>query len=138
MPIEHTVIQDGNALITHVSGLLTGEEMTEHMFWLIENFSTLLKPGYRQLFDTTGMTGLDVDKSDINRISQIIQTYGADRGKIKTGIVTTHPRGRQMAFAYQTLSRVADVDMKIYDTVEEALDWLRIDPAELPVGDHAA
>ncbi len=138
MPIQHTVIQDGNALVTHVTGLLTGEEMTEHMFWLIENFSILLKPGYRQLFDATAMSDLNVDKSDINRISQIIQTYGADRGKIKTGIVTTHPRGRQMAFAYQTLCRLTDVEVKIYDSVDEALDWLRIDPAELPVRDNAA
>ena len=137
MSIEHIVIENGDALITRVSGQLTGEEMTEHMFWLIDNFGKQLNPGYRQLFDTTDMIDLSVNKSDINRISQIIQTYGADRGKIKTGIVTTHPRGRQMAFTYQALSRVTDVDVKIYDTVEEAIGWLRIDPGELPAGAFA-
>lgn len=93
MSIEHIDIENGDALITRATGQLTGEEMTEHMFWLIENFAKQLNPAYRQLFDTTGMIDLSVNKSDINRISQIIQTFGADRGKVKTGIVTTHPRG---------------------------------------------
>ena len=132
MPIEHIVIQDGEALITQVTGTLTGNEMTEHMFWLIENFGSLLKPGYRQLFDTSEMQEVTVDKSDINRISQIIQTYGANRGKIKTGIVTSNLKGRQMAFAYQALSRVSDVEVKIYDTVDEAIGWLQIDAQDFP------
>lgn len=106
--------------------------MTEHMFWLIDNFGSLLKPGCRQLFDTSEMQEVTVDKSDINRISQIIQTYGANRGKIKTGIVTSNLKGRQMAFAYQTLSRVSDVEVKIYDTVDEAIGWLQIDAQDFP------
>ena len=93
MSIEHIVIENGDALITRVTGQLTGEEMTEHMFWLIDNFGKRLNPGYRQLFDTTDMIDLSVNKSDINRISQIIQTYGADRGKIKTGIRDHAPQG---------------------------------------------
>lgn len=138
MPIEHTVIQNGNALVTQVSGTLSGDEMTEHMFWLINNFGCKLKSGYRQLFDTREMTGVTVDKADIYRISQIIQTYGADRGKIKTGIVTTNPKGRQMAFAFQALSRMSDVEVKIYDTIDEALGWLRIDSDEIPEGGKTA
>ena len=130
MPVKHTIIQNGDALITQVTGILTGEELTEHMFWLIEQFGKNLNPSYRQLFDATGLDDLEVEKSDINRIAQIIQTYGEDRGKIRTGIVTILPKARQMAFAYQTLSRISDVEVKIFDGVEEAMEWLQISAEE--------
>lgn len=130
MPITHTIIQDGNAVITIVTGTLTGEDMTQHMFWLIERLGSTLNSGYRQLFDASRMVDLTLEKEDINRIAQIIQTYGENRGKIKTGIVTTLPKGRQMGFAYQALSRMTDVEVKIYDTVEEAMNWLKILPDE--------
>lgn len=126
MAVKHIVIQDGKALITRVTGVLTGNELTDHMFWLIDQFGKALKPSYQQLFDASELEDLAVEKADINRIAQIIQAYGDGRGKVRTGIVATLPKARQMAFAYQALSRITDVDVKIYDKIEDALAWLGI------------
>ena len=91
MPIDHEILNDGNLVISTVSGVLTGDELADHMFWLINQFGTTLNSGYQQIFDCLGADGSDLTEEDLKRISQIILTYGQDRGKIATALVASDP-----------------------------------------------
>lgn len=39
MPIDHYILNGGDLVISTVSGILTGDELVDHMFWLINHFA---------------------------------------------------------------------------------------------------
>jgi hypothetical protein len=129
MSIEHIVIENGDALITRVTGQLKGEEMTEHMFWLINAFNSgTLQKNYRLLIDARDVEIIQVDEKDIYRLSQINTVYGRQRGKLRTGIAVDSGPGRQLAQLHKTLSKSIGIEVEIFEMREHACTWLGIDP----------
>jgi hypothetical protein len=129
MSIEHIVIENGDALITRVTGQLKGEEMTEHMFWLINAFNSgTLQKNYRLLIDARDVEIIQVDEKDIYRLSQINTVYGRQRGKLRTAIAVDSGPGRQLAQLHKTLSKSIGIEVEIFEMREHACTWLGIDP----------
>ncbi|MCK5360932.1 MAG: hypothetical protein KAJ95_09925 [Gammaproteobacteria bacterium] len=125
MPIDHDILNGGDLVISTVSGVLTGDELADHMFWLINQFGTTLNAGYQQIFDCLNAVRLDIVDEDLKRISQIILTYGQDRGKIATALVATDPDFRKMAFYYKSLSEMTDIVVDVFSSRQESEKWLQ-------------
>lgn len=62
---------------------------------------------------------------DLKRISQIILTYGQDRGKIATALVASAPEFRKMACYYKSLSEMTDIKVEVFSTRLEGEKWLK-------------
>jgi len=111
-------------IISTSTGTITGQDLADHMFWLINQFGTTLKAGYQQIFDTLGADRVDIDEEDMKRISQIILTYGQGRGKIATAIVADRPDIRKMSYYYKSLSEITDITVEVFADRLEAEKWL--------------
>ena len=119
MPIDHEILDNGDTVISTVTGILTGDDLADHMFWLINQFGTSLNSGYQQIFDCLGASGLDLGEEDLKRISQIILTYGQDRGKIATALVASDHDFRKLAYSYKSLSEMTDIIVEVFSSRQE-------------------
>ncbi len=124
MPIDHEILNDGEMIISTSTGIITGQDLADHMFWLINQFGTSLNAGYQQIFDTLGADRVDIDEEDMKRISQIILTYGQGRGKIATAIVAVRPDIRRISYYYKSLSDITEIVVEVFSDRSEAEEWL--------------
>lgn len=124
MPIDHEILNDGELVISTATGILIGQELADHMFWQINQLGTALKTDYQQIFDTLGTDTVDIDEEDMKRISQIILTYGQDRGKVATAIVAASPDLRKLAYYYKSLSEITEITVEVFADRLEAEEWL--------------
>ena len=125
VPVDHEIFDNGDTVISTVTGILTGDDLADHMFWLINQFGISLNKGYQQIFDCLGASGLEIDEEDLKRISQIILTYGQDRGKIATALVVNNPDFRKLAYAYKSLSEITDIIVEVFSSRQEGEKWLK-------------
>jgi len=124
MPIDHEILNDGELVISTATGILIGQELADHMFWQINQLGATLKTDYQQIFDTLGTDTVDIDEEDMKRISQIILTYGQDRGKVATAIVAVSPDLRKLAYYYKSLSEITEITVEVFADRLEAEKWL--------------
>ncbi len=124
MPIDHEILNNGQLVISTSTGIISGQDLADHMFWLINQFGSTLNPGYQQIFDTLSAERADIDEEDMKRISQIILTYGQDRGKIATAIVAVRPDIRKLAFYYKSMSEITGIKVEVFADRAKAETWL--------------
>ncbi len=124
MPIDHEVLNDGGMVISTSTRAITGQDLADHMFWLINQFGVSLHSDYQQIFDTLAADRVDIDEEDMKRISQIILTYGQGRGRIATAIVAVRPDIRKVAYYYKSLSEITDITVEVFDDRLMAEEWL--------------
>jgi len=124
MPIDQEISNDGKMVISTSTGVITGQDLADHMFWLINQFGISIYSDYQHLFDTVAADRVDINEEDMKRISQIILTYGQGRGKISTAIVAAQDDIRKMAYYYKLLSEVTDITVEVFDDRSEAEAWL--------------
>ncbi|MBE9568159.1 MAG: hypothetical protein IMF14_05645, partial [Proteobacteria bacterium] len=67
--IKRNICFDGLLVITTCTEKVTGAELIESAHWMIENFDSLMKPGFSQLFDALQADTESVSEDDIHRIS---------------------------------------------------------------------
>lgn len=124
MPIDHEIINDGKMVISSATGLLVGQDLADHMFWLINQFGSTLNPDYQQIFDAVDADKVDIDEEDMKRISQIMLTYGQSRGKIATALVAVRPDVRKLAYYYKSLAELTEITVEVFADRLEAEEWL--------------
>ncbi len=124
MPIDHEVLNDGEMLISTITGVLSGDDLADHMFWQINQLGEILNKGYQHIFDTASADNVDMDEDDLKRISQIILTYGQERGKTATAIVAVHPDIRKLSYYYKSLSEITEITVEVFADRLEAEEWL--------------
>lgn len=124
MPIDHEVLNSGRMLISTATGVLSGQDLADHMFWQINQLGESLSKDYHHIFDTLSAESVDMDEEDMKRISQIILTYGQARGKTVTAIVADHPDIRKLSYYYKTLSEITDIVIEVFSARLEAENWL--------------
>jgi hypothetical protein len=124
MPIDHEVLNDGEMLISTITGVITGDDLADHMFWQINQLGEILNKDYQHIFDTTSADNVDMDEDDMKRISQIILTYGQDRGKTATALVAVHPDIRKLSYYYKSLSQITEAIIEVFSDRLEAENWL--------------
>ncbi|MEA1888434.1 MAG: hypothetical protein U9N50_01460 [Pseudomonadota bacterium] len=47
MPIDHEILNNGEVVISTVTGILAGQDLADHMFRLINRFGSAINPDYQ-------------------------------------------------------------------------------------------
>ena len=124
MPIDHEILNDGEMLISIATGVLSGDDLADHIFWQINQLGETLNKDYQHVFDTTSADDVAMDEDDMKRISQIILTYGKERGKTAIALVAVHPEIRKLSYYYKSLSEITDTITEVFSDRLEAENWL--------------
>jgi len=131
MTIDHHIIMDGDVLLTDAYDTVDAQQMSEHMFWLVERLGKGLNVDYRHLFDAT-RADVQFQERDLNRVSQILLTYGQARGAVQTALVVADDKAMHMAKVYKEMAtHVTGIRIEIFEERDTALRWLEVDPAAI-------
>jgi len=141
MAIDTRIFPEENALVATAADVVTGEDIVDFLFWLInEHRAGRLQDGYRLLLDAGDAGGVQVTEADIHRLSQINMTYGRERGNLKTAIVVDGGPGRELAFLHKSLAKLSGVEVEVFKSCEAAHEWLGFTPPSAdvtsPARDH--
>jgi len=123
MPIDHEVLNRDRVIVT-AFGVVTGPELSDHVFTMVNLHGVSLNSGYKQIFDAMAVEKIDFDESDMKQISQIVLNHGQDRGNITIAFTAINSRVKEMIRYYMKLCEVADVTTKLFDSRPEADAWL--------------
>lgn len=123
MPIDHEVLNRDRVIVT-AFGVVTGPELSDHVFTMVNLHGVSLNSGYKQIFDATGVEKIDFDESDMKQISQIVLNHGQDRGNITIAFAAANSHVREMIRYYMKLCEVTDVATNLFDSRPEADVWL--------------
>ncbi|MEA1888432.1 MAG: hypothetical protein U9N50_01450 [Pseudomonadota bacterium] len=123
MPIDHEITSRDQINVT-AFGVVTGVELSDHVFMMVNLHGVSLNSGYKQIFDAMSVEKLDFDEMDMKQISQIVLNHGQDRGNITIAFAAINSRVREMIRYYMKLCEVTDVTTKLFESRQEADAWL--------------
>lgn len=123
MPIDHEIINADMVIIT-AFGVVTGAELSDHVYTLLNSHGVSLNSGYKEIFDAMDVEEIAFDDEDMKHISKITLEHGQDRGGITIAFAAINSRARRMIGYYMQLCEVTDVKTKLFDSRQEADDWL--------------
>ena len=126
--IERAIYNKGRLVVTKVSGKVHGQELFDHLFWLIDSHNIgEVQSGYAQLVYTENIESMTIKEEDIHRIMQISTGLGQGRGKFKTAILTLESGDIKLALLYKSLASEADLEAELFDNFDDAFTWLGCD-----------
>lgn len=123
MPIDHEII-DRDLVIVTAFGLVTSDELSDHVFRLVNMHGASLNSGYKQIFDATTVERIEFNEEDMKHISNVVLDHGQDRGNITIAFAATNTRVKEMIGYYMRLCEITDVKTKLFESRKEADDWL--------------
>ncbi|MFW2440798.1 MAG: hypothetical protein ACN4GR_15690 [Arenicellales bacterium] len=123
MPIDHEVINRDKIIVT-AFGVVTGPELSDHVFSMVNMHGVSLNSGYKQIFDAMSVERLDFNEEDMKHISQILLNHGQDRGNITIAFAAINSRVREMINYYMQLCEVTDVSGELFESRQDAEAWL--------------
>ena len=124
MPIDFKISADGLFVHTVVKGTVTNEELLAHVTKMLS--STRLKPRFKELFDGTMVTKIEVDEEGIERISEVNRIHRHKVAGSKCAIVLSDARAFELAEYYEELSRANFIDVIVFNSAATARTWLGI------------
>ena len=126
--VERAIYDKGRLVITTVSGKVKSQELIDHVFWLIDSHNIgEVQTGYDQVVFAADVESVNMDKDDIQRITEIGTGLGQSRGKFRTAIIAADPVGLKLANFYKSLAKNADREVEICPDFEAAFAWLGCD-----------
>ena len=126
--VEREVYDKGRLVITTVSGEVKSQELIDHVFWLIDSHNIgEVQTGYDQVVYAADVESVNMDKEDIQRITEIGTGLGQSRGKFRTAIIAVDPVGLKLANFYKSLAKNADREVEICSGFKAAFAWLGCD-----------
>jgi len=123
MPIDHEIINK-DMVIVAAFGVVTGPELSDHVFTMVNLHGNSLNSDYKQIFDAMKVERIDFNKEDMKHISQIVLNHGHDRGKVTIAFAAINSRVREMIGYYMKLCEVTDVTTELFESRQDADDWL--------------
>jgi hypothetical protein len=123
MPIDHEIINKDMVIIT-AFGVVTGAELSDHVYTLLNLHGVSLNSGYKEVFDAMEVEEIAFDDDDMKHISKITLEHGQGRGGITIAFAATNSDARKMIEYYMRLCEVSDVRTKLFESRQEADDWL--------------
>lgn len=67
MPIDHEIINKDMVIIT-AFGVVTGPELSDHVFTLVNLHGISLNTGYKQIFDAMKVERIDFNEEDMKHL----------------------------------------------------------------------
>jgi len=123
MPIDHEII-DRDLVVVTAFGVVTSDELSDHVFKLVNMHGVTLNSDYKQIFDATTVERIEFNEEDMKHISSIVLDHGQDRGKITIAFAATNTRVKEMIGYYMQLCEITDVKTKLFESRQEADGWL--------------
>ncbi|NNJ98373.1 MAG: hypothetical protein HKP12_14595 [Gammaproteobacteria bacterium] len=124
--IERNVYNKGQLIVTRLSGKVHGQEIFDHLFWLIDSHNIgEVKSNYDQVVYAEDIESITIDEADVHRIMEVSTGLGQARGRFRTAIVGVEPFGVKLAQLYQSLSQDAEREVELCDDLASAFAWLR-------------
>jgi len=123
MPIDHEIINE-NMIIVTAFGVVTGAELSDHVYTMLNLHGVSLNSGYKEIFDATEVERIDFNKEDMKHISQIVLNHGHDRGNVTIAFAANNSRVREMIGYYMQLCEVTEVTAELFESRQDAQDWL--------------
>ena len=123
--IARDIYYDGSLVVTRCSGKVTSKELMDSEHWMIENFGSLIKPGFSQLFDVLEADTSAITDDDIHRVAHINLNHGLERGRFSMAILAIKPYPLVLAKLHKLLSVAAHIDVGIFSDVDAAYKWLQ-------------
>jgi len=123
--IERWVYNKGQLIVTRISGRVHGQEIFDHVFWLIDSHNIgEVKSGYDQVVYGEDIESVTVDEQDVRRIMEVSTGLGQARGRFRTAIFAAEPFNTKLAQLYQSLSKDAEREVEMCEDLKSAFAWL--------------
>lgn len=122
--IEREIYENGELVITHAYGPVTGEELIDSAHWMIRQFGRRIQPGFCQLFDALEADTAQISEDDIHRVAHINLHHGRQRGSFSMAILAAKPYPKALARLHKLLAGPADIRVEIFSERDKALLWL--------------
>jgi hypothetical protein len=126
--IERKVYNKGQLIVTRLSGNVHGQEIFDHIFWLIDSHNIgEVMSDYDQVVYAEDIESITIDEDDVHRIMDVSAGLGQARGRFRTAIVGVDPYGIKLARLYKSLSKHAEREVELCDDLNSAFAWLGCD-----------
>ena len=126
--IERELYNKGRLVVTKISGKVHGQELFDHLFWLIDSHNIgEVQSDYAQLVYAENIESMSIKEEDVHRIMQISTGLGQGRGQFKTAILAVESSDIKLAQLYKSLASDADLEAELFDNFDDAFAWLGCD-----------
>ena len=98
---------------------------------MIDNFGSVIKSGFCQLFDVMDADTSGISKQDIHRIAHINLNHGLDRGEFTMAIVAEKPYPVVLAKLHKLLSVASHIRVGIFSEADAAYKWMHVKRPEV-------
>ena len=123
MPVTSYICPTHALVLTRVDGAMSIEGLQQNQEWLLNqpDFS----PGFRQIFDMSGMDNLETEGDEVRGLPYIWDTDS------RRAIVATNDLAFGMARMYQLIRDTEhEGRLGVFRSLEEALEWIDLSAAD--------
>jgi len=125
--IDREVFNDGLLVVTKCSGKVTVDELVNSAHWMIENYGSVIKPGFSQVFDALDANTDAITEEDIHRVAHINLNRGVEREEFSMAILAMKPYPTALAKLHKLLSVSVGIRVEIFSDYDDAYKWLKQD-----------
>ena len=132
--ITKNIFESGHLVVACGSDVVTMQELEEYFYWLVENHGGDIKENFSQLIYYSDIKKVDLQVKDVQRLSHLRATVGLSSSSARLALVVPELKYYWIAKLYQTLSKSAHINTRIFRNTEDAFSWMGF---ENPVRDKS-
>ena len=121
--ITKNIYESGDLIVACFSGIVTMPEIEEYFYWLVKNHDDIINAGFIQLVYSDELEKVDIQVSDVHRLSHLRATVGRNSSGSKLALVVPELKYYWMARLYQTLSKSSHINTRIFKNTDDAFLW---------------
>ncbi len=122
--ITKNIFESGRLVVACFSDVVTMSELEKYFYWLVEHHGAEIKEDFSQLIHSSGLKKVDIQVSDVQRLSHLRATVGLSSSSSNLALVIPNLKYYWMAKLYQTLSKSSHINTRIFRDVDDAFAWM--------------